>query len=454
MSITALIEKYDTRVPRYTSYPTAPHFSLAVDAAAYGGWLAALPPEQPVSLYLHVPFCEQLCLYCGCNTGVVRQEGPRASYADAMAREIALVRAAIGQRLRVTHVHWGGGTPTALPARSLLALMTTLRDAFDIAQGAEVAVEIDPRHFPDDRLDALVDMGVNRVSLGVQDFSPRVQQAVRRIQCEALTRSVAERVRARGIGAVNVDLMYGLPYQTAESVADTARRAIGLAPDRLAVFGYAHVPWMKKHQSLLPEDALPGPAERFAQRGETERVLTAAGYVAIGLDHFAAPTDSLAQAAGAQALNRNFQGYTVDDAPTLIGFGASAIGRLPQGYAQNHTKVGAYLAAIGRGELPIARGIAVTADDILRRDIIERIMCDLHVDLAERAATHGQDAAPLLRDASLLAPMEADGLVCRTGARIAITEAGRPFVRSVAAAFDTYLARTQAEGAARHARAI
>ncbi len=450
MDISSLLARYDTRVPRYTSYPTAPHFSPAVTPDHYAAWLARLPADQPLSLYLHVPFCEQLCLYCGCNTGVVRRDGPRIAYAEALVREIGLVTAAIGGRRRVTHIHWGGGTPTALPARSLRHIMAELRAGFDIDPNAEIAIELDPRHLPDDRLAALADIGITRASLGVQDFEPAVQEAVGRIQSFALTRSVAEKLRAQGIAALNVDLMYGLPHQTSKSVIETARRALELEPDRVAVFGYAHVPWMKRHQKLLPEHALPGPVERYAQREAMEKAIVASGYTAIGLDHFARPDDALSEAAGNGDMHRNFQGYTTDSAPTLIGLGASAIGSLPQGYAQNAANLPEYLGAISRACLPVARGIEISPDDRLRRDVIEQIMCRLHVDLHQIATAHGADPRALAQAGPRLAPMQEDGLIKWNGSVVEVLAAGRPFVRSVAAAFDTYL---QA-GTARHATAV
>jgi oxygen-independent coproporphyrinogen-3 oxidase len=450
MDIATLLERYDTRVPRYTSYPTAPHFSPSVTPEQYATWLAALPAEQPISLYLHVPFCEQLCLYCGCNTGVVRHDGPRIAYAEALLREIALVRAAIGGSRHVTHIHWGGGTPTALPANCLRQIMETLRCEFDIDPSAEIAIELDPRHLAEDRLTALEDMGVTRASLGVQDFAPAVQEAVGRIQSFALTKSVADTLRARGTQALNIDLMYGLPYQTSKSVADTARRALQLAPDRVAVFGYAHVPWMKRHQKLLPVEALPPPVERYAQREAMEKTLLGAGYIAVGLDHFAKPDDPLSVAADTGAMHRNFQGYTTDAAPALIGLGASAIGSLPQGYAQNATKLPDYLGAIAQSRLPVARGIEISADDRLRRDVIEQIMCRLHADLRQIAEFHGGDFESLVQAKSILAPMQADGLITWHGSVVEVLPAGRPFVRSVAAAFDTYLRA----GEVRHASAV
>ena len=450
MDIGQLLNKYDARVPRYTSYPTAPHFSDAVTRDVYAAWLGALPAEAALSLYLHVPFCEQLCLYCGCTTHVVRHDGPRVAYADAMGREIGLVTNSLGGRRRVSHIHWGGGTPTALPAKSLVALMARLRRDFVVEADAEIAVELDPRFVPEDRLAALVEMGVNRASLGVQDFAPAVQEAVGRVQSFEVTRAVAERLRAVGIAAINLDLMYGLPHQTEASVVETARQALALAPDRVAVFGYAHVPWMKRHQKLIPEAALPGPVERFAQRAAVERTLVEAGYVAIGLDHFARPEDALARAAASGEMHRNFQGYTTDRAAALIGFGASAIGSLPQGYVQNLVKLPDYLREVRQNALPVARGIATSAEDRLRRDVIEQIMCRLRVDLRTVAAAHGADPAGLMAAAPRLALMQQDGLIRWDGTVAEVLPAGRPFVRSVAALFDTYLAA----GQMRHAHAV
>jgi len=449
MDIATLLERYDTRVPRYTSYPTAPHFSPAVTPGVYANWLAELP-DEPLSLYLHVPFCEQLCLYCGCNTVVVRRDGPRSAYAEALMEEIGLAADAIGARRRATHIHFGGGTPTALPAHSLRRIMHRLRTRFDVAPDAEIAIELDPRHLPADRLAALADIGITRASLGVQDFAPDVQQAVGRIQSFACTMAAAVALRTHGITALNLDLMYGLPYQTTESVTQTARQALDLDPNRIAVFGYAHVPWMKRHQKLLPEAALPNPLQRYAQRQAIAQILVDAGYVQIGLDHFARSDDALSRAAANGDMHRNFQGYTTDQAPALIGFGASAIGSLPQGYAQNETSLPNYLAAIAHGTLPVARGVAITPQDKLRREVIENIMCNMRVDLRAVAAAHNADPSIFAEAKQTLAHMQSDGLITYKNNVVEILPPGRPFVRTVAAAFDAYLA----PGQARHAAAV
>lgn len=438
MDIDVLIAKYDRRVPRYTSYPTAPNFTSAIDGRTYSRWLAELGADGALSLYLHVPFCEQLCLFCGCHTAVVRREAPREAYAASLISEIALVARHIGRRYRVRHVHWGGGTPTSLSARMLLAVTAALQAHFDIASDAEIAVEIDPRNLPADRIAAVVDMGVTRASLGVQDFDPGVQRAIGRIQSYEQTAECVQRLRGIGVKSINLDLIYGLPYQTTASIAETVARALALEPQRVVAFGYAHVPWMKRHQRLLPEAALPNPRSRFEQRQVIHEVLVDAGFLPVGLDHFAQPGDRLAQAAMTGTMRRNFQGYTTDDATVLIGFGASAIGSLPQGYVQNEAKVPEYAAGVKAGTLPTARGINVSAEDRLRRAIIEALMCQFTVDLPAMASAHPQ-ASSALAPATALHDMMADGLVKWDGQRLEITALGRPFVRSIAALFDAYL---------------
>ncbi len=449
-----LVARYDGRVPRYTSYPTAPHFTPAVGPTVYARWLKDLPVEAPLSLYLHVPFCDRLCLYCGCNTSVVRLESSHRNYASLLLREIDQVADLIGRRAAVSHVHWGGGTPTSLPGDCLIAVMDRLKARFAFADAAEIAIEIDPTSLPPDRRDALAPMGVTRMSLGAQDLEPSVQRAIGRMQSYEETEACAEAARARGVASLNLDLIYGLPLQTRDGVVRTARRALDLKADRVAVFGYAHVPWMKRLQALIPEEQLPGPAERYAQLNAIHRVLTEeGGYVAIGLDHYAHKSDAMAKAAAARRLKRGFQGYTTDAAPGLIGFGASSIGSLPQGYVQNAPTAAAYQREIEAGRLSTVRGVALTPDDRLRRDVIERVMCDLNVDIEAVAAEHGADPAPLAEAASDgLAKFIEDGLASWDGRRIAVSERGRPFVRSVAALFDAYLA--QGSDKPRHSRAV
>ncbi len=445
-----LLQFLDKRIPRYTSYPTAVQFVGEVGGSTYAEWLSALPADVPLSIYLHVPFCSELCLYCGCHTTVVRKYTPVAAYADLLEREIALVGRHLGGRRRVAHVHWGGGTPTMLLPRDFARLTDALRRTFSLASDCEIAVEIDPRTLTCETVRALRDAGVTRASIGVQEFEPRVQKAVGRVQSFEQTARAVDWLRDAGIVNINLDLMYGLPYQTVETVAATARRSLALDPDRIALFGYAHVPWMKRHQRLLPEAALPDAIERFSQIAAATAVLIQAGLQPIGLDHFAKPDDLLVRRQREKRLHRNFQGYTTDEAAALIGFGTSAIGVLPQGYVQNASSTAAYRDAIQGGAMATVRGRALTEDDRLRRDIIEQLMCNLEVDLAETTAARNRsldDFAPELSEIDALAER---GLVHRLDGTITVAEHARPLVRTICAVFDAYLLDRET----RHSRAV
>ena len=436
------------RVPRYTSYPTAPHFTPAVDAERYGGWLAELDPAAPLSLYLHVPFCRTMCWYCGCHTKLAAGDQPVDDYMAALRREIGLAAERLPNAMTAVHVHWGGGTPTIVSPDEFLQTMELLRRRFRLAADAEIAVEIDPRRLDGAMASALAAGGVNRASLGVQSFDPEVQRAVNREQSFAQTAEACAALRGAGIAALSFDLLYGLPHQTVASCADTAEQALSLAPDRVSVFGYAHVPWMKKHQRLIDEAALPDGLARIAQFEAIAERLLASGYRRIGLDHFARPEDGLAQAASEGGLRRNFQGYTRDPAAALLGFGASAIGALPQGHAQNLADTRAYKAAVAAGRLPTARGVELTAEDRLRRDAIEQIMCRQQVDLAETAARHGRPADSFASALPALQRLEQDGVIRRDGWRVAVEPDCALLMRNVAAAFDAYLEPSEQRHAA------
>lgn len=440
----------EARVPRYTSYPTAPHFHNGVTGATFREWLAELPAGMRLSLYLHVPFCDTLCWFCGCHTRIVNTYSPLASYLEYLALEIDRVAAAIGPGHPVAHVHWGGGSPTMLTPDDVTKLAARLRARFEFSPNAEFAIEIDPRGLSDETIAALAAAGVNRASIGVQDCDETVQRAINRIQPFPVTEHAARRLREAGISALNIDLIYGLPHQTEGHVARTIEMALTLEPQRFAVFGYAHVPHFKKHQRLIPADALPDAEERLAQFEVAHALLSASGYTAIGLDHFAKPDDSLALAQAQGRLARNFQGYTDDTAPALIGLGASSIGALPQGYVQNEPDVPGWRKAIAAGKLPVARGIALSDDDRLRRAIIERLMCDLKVDLDLVAAPFKRSARDFGRELSALAPLAERGLVSSNGATIAVPPSARAAVRLVCAVFDTYLS----QGNAVHAQAV
>lgn len=444
-----LIQRLDRPVPRYTSYPTAAQFHDGIGPEAQRRWLAA-QAGRSLALYLHVPFCESLCRYCACHTAVVRDPAILRGYGEALASEAALLAPALPADLRWGARQWGGGTPTQLGAAVFLDLSRRLDRRFPLAAGAEHSVEIDPRAFDAGLADALAAAGVNRASLGVQDFDPAVQQAILRLQDVAMTERAIALLRARGIKRINLDLVYGLPRQTTESLDRTLTAALALAPDRVAVFGYAHVPWMKPQQRLIDEATLPGAAERHAMATLVAERLGAAGFLGIGLDHYARPDDPLARASAAGLVTRSFQGYSDLPVQGTLGLGASAISAWPEGYAQNLVATRDYLAAIRGGRLATARGVARSPEDRLRGRIIERLLCDLEVDVAEEAAAAGQTPqgfAPLL---PALADFAADGLVRSEGWRIAMTERGRPWVRSVAALFDAYLRPESG----RHARAV
>lgn len=447
----ALLQKYGTRsVPRYTSYPTAPHFHEGVDTEVYKNWLGALDADTSLSLYLHVPFCKELCWYCGCATQVARKYGPVSEYARVLEREIETVASHIGQPGTVRHIHWGGGSPNRLNAHDFSNLMVVLRDRFTFAQDAEIAIEIDVRSFDDSLVEAYALAGITRASLGLQDFTPVVQTAIHREQPFDLVADRVAALRTAGIDALNFDLMYGLPYQSTGDAVRSVEMALSLEPSRVAVFGYAHVPWMRKHQNLIPAEALPGAEARRDQAVAMTETLLSAGYVQIGLDHFARPGDSMAEVTEAGTLKRNFQGYTTDDAATLIGLGASSIGSLPNGYIQNIANTRLYEESIRKTGFAVARGIAVSAEDRLRRQLIEDLMCAGRTDVATRCAEAGMDVRTLLGNQNALEEMQVDGLLSWDGEVLEITTDGRPYVRIVAACFDAYLQT----GKARHSQAV
>jgi oxygen-independent coproporphyrinogen-3 oxidase len=433
------------RVPRYTSYPTAPHFSPEIGADTVRGWLADLAPGSNLSLYLHVPFCARMCWYCGCNMRLIARYDPVAAYVERLINEIHMRADALGHRQTLTHIHWGGGTPTTLSPADFARVDAAIRERFDVAEDAEIAVEIDPRTLDQETVAALAQMGCNRASLGVQEFDPQVQLAINRVQPFETVNQVCDWLRDAGITSLNFDLMYGLPHQTPEMLADTVKRAADLDPARIAVFGYAHVPWMAKNQRKIDEDALPSPETRFEMAEQAGALLEQLGYQAIGIDHFARPDDNLAIAARNGHLRRNFQGYTTDQADALIGLGASSISALPQGYAQNVVQTNDYLRAIDDGALPVAKGLKLSEEDIWRRAVIERLMCDFAVDLEAIALRFGLSQEAFAEDIERLRPLEADALARLDGAQVHITAEGRALARVVAAAFDVYLAGHGAE---------
>ncbi|MEP2030192.1 MAG: oxygen-independent coproporphyrinogen III oxidase [Paracoccaceae bacterium] len=439
-TMTDTLRTYMSRnVPRYTSYPTAPHFSQAVGSKEYAHWLSELSPSAPVSIYLHVPFCRELCWYCGCNMKLAKRDAPVAQYAQTLTREIDLLSAHLPGRMEISHLHWGGGTPTSLVPDDLERVMDAVRANFHVTSDAELAIESDPRTLTDEMIDRIGQLAFTRASFGVQEFDPRVQEAINRIQPPNMVRRSVEGLRAAGVSGINFDLIYGLPYQTVDTLLETIRLCVEMRPDRMALFGYAHVPWMAKKQRLIDEAALPSVDERLAQSLSAGQALTEAGYVPIGLDHFALPSDSMAKAAWSGNLRRNFQGYTTDKVETILGVGSTSIGRTPSGYVQNFSETGAWARAVDAGELPVGKGVAFTQDDSLRGYVIERLMCCGEIDLVEAALRSGVSKDWHRELEPDLVTLEADGLIARQGGRISVTKKGAPVVRVVASVFDAYL---------------
>lgn len=438
-------------VPRYTSYPTAVQFQADFPGSTADQWLTRLAPDASLSVYVHIPFCKQLCWYCGCHTSVPNSYDRAARYVEYLIRDMRRSSGLLnGRKGRVKHVHFGGGTPTYLDDAHIAEVLQTIHDGFGVASDAEVALESDPRTLSKERAKVLAAMGFNRISFGVQDFAAPVQMKINRVQTYGLVAEATEFLRAAGFKAVNFDLMYGLPAQSVDSVARTARQTAELAPDRVAVFGYAHVPWFKKHQKMIDDAELPGITERYDQARMIEAELCASGYAAIGLDHFALPHDELTVAAGNRTLRRNFQGYTTDVSNALLAFGASAIGEFPQGFVQAARDTLQWSEAIERGESPVMRGLMTTADDRMRADIIEQLMCNLAVDFAKVAARHGFDPSRLGDVSGRLAPAISAGIAQLDGTRISVSPEHRLLLRTVATAFDAHFVAAPN----RHAKAV
>ncbi len=434
--------RHNRNTPRYTSYPTAPHFHDGIDAATYGEWLGTIEAGEKLSLYVHIPFCRKLCWYCGCNTRATRKYQPVQHYVDYLKREISLVADKLGESRPVKHIHFGGGSPSMLQPRDFTDIMQTLEQLFTIESDAEIAIEIDPRELTEPKVAAYAKSGINRVSLGVQDFHPEVQNAVNRRQPFYVIYDAVNLVREYGIEHINMDLLYGLPHQTTEKIEANVDFAHALKPTRIALFGYAHVPWMKKHMRLIDETALPGASERLAQFDAASKRLNSLGYKTIGLDHFVHSNDPMTEALENHQLRRNFQGYTTDTSDCLIGLGVSSIGALPQGYVQSCTDTRSYFTAIEESRLPVQKGIALSQEDMLRRSIIEELMCYHTVDLEAHCAALGVDARQFAEAINQLGPLAKDGLVTVQGWVITVPETARQAIRLVCAAFDAYLGDT------------
>jgi oxygen-independent coproporphyrinogen-3 oxidase len=446
----ALIRRYDRPGPRYTSYPTALEFREDFDDSVYRQRLAAASalPDEPLSLYVHIPFCAERCWYCGCTMVAATSYAIADRYLDYLSLEIERLAAHLGERRRLAQVHWGGGTPTFLTAKDIARLHRVITASFQLDGTAEQAIEIDPRVTRPEQLDLLRMLGFNRLSIGVQDLNQEVQAAIGRRQSERATREAYECARRLRFDSINFDLVYGLPGQTLDGFRATLDAVADLGPDRIAVYSYAHVPWLRPHQKLLDTSRLPDAELKYQLIGAAVDTFTAAGYLAIGMDHFARPGDDLALAAAAPRLHRNFMGYTTLPASDMVGVGLSAIGDVRGGYAQNHRKLSAYYAALDGGRLPIERGCLLSRDDLVRRHVIGELMCNFRVSRQSVARLFGIDfdgyfAAELALLQSGAGPA-ADGFVESSGDTIAVTERGRLFVRTVCMVFDRYLPGHQA----------
>jgi oxygen-independent coproporphyrinogen-3 oxidase len=452
----ALVRKYDLYGPRYTSYPTADRFHEAFTAEHYVNALHArnhARPAQPLSLYVHLPFCNTICYYCACNKVITGDHGRSAKYIRYLGREIAAVGGLIEGGPRVEQLHWGGGTPTFLARDEMAALMGHLRGGFDFARDAEISIEVDPRKVDAETVAFLAALGFNRISVGIQDFDPEVQQAVNRIQTEAETRTVIDAARANGFVSVNADLIYGLPKQSVAGFSATLDRVIDAAPDRIALYSYAHVPHLFKPQRRIDVAALPAPEVKLGILALAIEKLGAAGYAYIGMDHFAKPTDELAIAQAQRKLHRNFQGYSTKPDCDLLAFGISAIGKVGAAYVQNVKTLDEYYDRLDAQALPVLRGVELDADDLIRRDVIQKLMCDFDLDFAAAEVRHGIVFAEYFApELAALQPLAADGLVELSEHAIRVTPRGRLLVRTVAMQFDRYL--REARERAQYSRVI
>ena len=449
-----LIRKYSAAAPRYTSYPPATKFTADLASLPLDEAIAAdnAPGAGPLSLYFHLPFCESLCWYCGCNTIITTQRGAATEYLDDLEREMELVAARLDRRRPVQQVHFGGGTPTFLQPAELARLGLRIRELFHLAPRCEFGVEIDPRRLTREQVEALRLIGANRASLGVQDTNPAVQLAIHRWQPTELTAQAFKWLTEAGFASINVDLIYGLPLQTSASFGRTIDEVLELAPDRLSVFSYAHVPWLRPAQKIFEtRGQLPTPEQKLAMFAIAHAKLTAAGYIDIGLDHFARPDDELALAQRAGTLHRNFQGYSTAAGASLYGFGVSSISSTADSYRQNHKELAAWQEAVRAGRLPVERGLVLTAEDRRRRTLIMRLMCDRKLNYAALSTELGVDVATTYApEIRALAPFEADGLVACTLEGVQVTRAGGPLLRVIATCFDA----TLTPATQRHAAAV
>lgn len=434
-----ILAKHDTPVPRYTSYPTAPHFVQGLGGELLQAALLNLDTEKRVSLYIHIPYCDRLCWFCGCHTKQTNQYAPVLKYVDTLIAEIMLLGEKSTCRPFLGEVHFGGGSPSLLRSEELIRIRQALEQVFHIDKDTQISVEIDPNDHTDDMILGLEAIGLTRASIGVQDFDPEVQQAINRPQSFEQTFDLVKALRSFGISSVNVDALYGLPLQNKKRLQSTIKHVISMNPDRIAMFGYAHVPWVKKHQSMINEADLPGNVERYEQAMLAESLMIQSGFQKIGLDHYARPDDKLARCANQGILRRNFQGYTSDPCETLIGLGASSIGLSPEGHFQNIVPTGQYTLAVKNGTLPAAKGYRFTEDDRIRGWIIERLMCDFYLQFDQFEARFGSQSETYIQEALAIAQSDRDGLCSATPTGFQINDDAKAFTRLVVARFNSHL---------------
>jgi oxygen-independent coproporphyrinogen-3 oxidase len=449
-----LVQKYNVAGPRYTSYPPATKFT---DALTWPDLAERIlennRTERDLSLYYHIPFCETLCWFCGCTTVITLNHKQGQTYIDYLEKEMAQMSTMLNPRRKVSQLHWGGGSPTFLSPDEIRRLGEIIHRHFTFAKDVEAGVEIDPRRLNKDHVVALREVGFNRASLGVQDFDPKVQESVHRIQPKAMTEQVVAWIREAGFTSVNFDLIYGLPHQTVESFNRTLDDVLAIQPDRLAVFSYAHVPWVKPAQKILEQKILPTPEVKLQLlKTVIERLTQDSHYIYIGMDHFAKPNDELTLAQRRKELQRNFQGYSTHAGADIYSFGMSAISQIPDAYWQNEKELPKYYAALDAGRAPLLRGYVVTDEDKIRRETIMRVMCDLSLDYAAMSQRLGMNfASHFERELESLAGFEADGLVRRFPTGLEVTDAGRLFIRNIAMCFDNTLASA---GERKHSKTI
>ena len=451
-----LLTRYSAPVPRYTSYPTAPEWKTNFQAADYEQLLkeADQQKSESFSIYIHIPFCKERCLYCGCASWLVRGPDDSKNYLDSLEREVARVAELLPHRRRVSQIHLGGGTPTTLSSAELERLHGIIADHFEIQEHAELAIEVNPAVTSPAQIELLSSLGFNRISFGVQDFNREVQEAVSRIQPRSVTEELFEKARSSGFEGINMDLMYGLPRQNPDNWEETLETAIAMGPDRLAVFGYAHVPWMRPHQKQLNEKELPDTDLRFYMFQRAHDRLVESGYVYVGMDHFAKPEDELSRALDERRLWRNFQGYTVRQACDLLGFGVTAIGEVGGSFAQNNAELDAYMKTVAGEGLATYRGFLTSNDDKLRRHIITQLMCNLFLEIGRVEEEFGLKFwAEFEPEARALETLARDGIVEFDDRSIQVTAKGRIFVRHVGSVFDSFLGK-QTHGGPRFSKSV